>query len=328
MMMRMSSLGTRRLALARLARPIVSMLLLALPACGSNVVPAASSAALPTAPSAQPAPSVAALQILDVPTSLPLGRTAQLRAVGTYPDGTYVDVSAKATWQSSNPAVCAVSPTGLVSATGAGTATIEARQDSLSRSASVACGFVVIATVHENAPTTNVVLPGTQVVVVGGPHAGLTVSTDAQGRVALPPVSGPGFRLQFKKVGYDDTDYIVEQLPREADLDITMLREPSVRVEYQSACPSSVGSLTTHREGRLRLSVSIPGALRFDFASLWVVSPDADPAHRRLWARAEAFGGSQLTDVVDALLPAGQYRVETYCSTTDNQFKLTVEHLP
>ncbi|MGY4014256.1 beta strand repeat-containing protein [Aeromonas molluscorum] len=55
--------------------------------------------------------------------------TAQLAATGSYSDGTTVDVTASVSWVSSDPAVATVSLTGLVTAVGAGTATITGTLD-------------------------------------------------------------------------------------------------------------------------------------------------------------------------------------------------------
>ncbi len=201
---------------------------------------------------------------------------------------------------------------------GAGIVTLTAEHDRLSARASLPCGFVVTAWVHENAPTRDVVLPGAQVVVVGGPHAGSILSTDAQGRVAIPPVASPGFRLQFKKPGYDDADYVVEQLPRETALDIEMMPVPGVRIDYVRRCPYLVDSISTHREGRVRLSASVPAGPGYTAASVMVYTP------RKIWAEAFA-DRTRPTALVDALLPAGDYLVygQGLC-TADS--KASVEH--
>ena len=106
--------------------------------------------------------------------------------------------------ESSEPGVCVVSATGVVEGRGAGTATVKATYSGRSGAATLMCGFVISALVHENPPTTDVALPRTRVEVAGGLLDGRTFQTDAEGRVSLPPVAAPGFALYFKKPGYDD----------------------------------------------------------------------------------------------------------------------------
>jgi hypothetical protein len=54
------------------------------------------------------------------------GKTQQLTVTGTYSDGSTIALTSSAVYQSSNPAVAVVSPAGLVTSTGVGTAQISA----------------------------------------------------------------------------------------------------------------------------------------------------------------------------------------------------------
>ncbi|HET9627839.1 MAG TPA: Ig-like domain-containing protein, partial [Kofleriaceae bacterium] len=70
----------------------------------------------------------ASLLSIDIPSvpALPLGLTAQLTASGHFSDGSVVDVTGQVAWSSTSPAIGAVSATGVVSALGLGTATVQA----------------------------------------------------------------------------------------------------------------------------------------------------------------------------------------------------------
>lgn len=70
-------------------------------------------------------------------TTVIKNRTEQLTASAHYSDSTIVDVTASAQWSSSAPGVATVSPTGLVTAAGPGTATIQATYNSVTGGATV-----------------------------------------------------------------------------------------------------------------------------------------------------------------------------------------------
>jgi hypothetical protein len=202
-------------------------------------------------------PQVREVTIIGAPANVQIGKTAQLRAAARADDGIQ-DVTAQATWQSSDSGVCAVSSGGLVEGKGAGTATLTATYSGVTGTASLTCGFAITATVHENEPTTSVRLAGARVEVAGGPLDGRTFETDASGRVTLPPVAAPGFALYFKKQGYDDRRLEVFELPRQTALDVWVYREPVTQQEHSGSCgppESRTIPFAVPRQGRMRLSV-------------------------------------------------------------------------
>ncbi len=70
-------------------------------------------------------PDLVSLAILGAPeAALRVGQSLQLNARGTYSDSSVQDVTAQATWVSTNPAVLAVTPAGLVTAITAGRADV------------------------------------------------------------------------------------------------------------------------------------------------------------------------------------------------------------
>lgn len=80
----------------------------------------------PRTASAQVTVTDAALTALNVTAggSLPRGLTLQLTATGTFSDGSVQDLSAQATWASSNESVAPVSSSGLVTGLALGTASV------------------------------------------------------------------------------------------------------------------------------------------------------------------------------------------------------------
>ena len=82
-------------------------------------------------------PEVMRITVAGMPaTPLAPMQTAQLTAAATYSDGAVKDVTATATWDSTDPSVVTVSAAGLVTATGAGKADVSATIDGLSGTAS------------------------------------------------------------------------------------------------------------------------------------------------------------------------------------------------
>ena len=82
-------------------------------------------------------PQLTALAITPVSSSLPLGTGQQLKATGTYTDGSTNDITSAVTWSSAALAIATVSPTGLVSSVTQGPATIGAAVGTISATASV-----------------------------------------------------------------------------------------------------------------------------------------------------------------------------------------------
>src|SRR2546427_8349300 len=76
-------------------------------------------------PSAPTTPSITAISITGT-SSFSVGQSAQLTATATLSNGTTKNVTTSATWASSNVTIAAVSPSGFLSAAGAGEADVRA----------------------------------------------------------------------------------------------------------------------------------------------------------------------------------------------------------
>ncbi|SDJ03730.1 Ig-like domain (group 2) [Frankineae bacterium MT45] len=77
------------------------------------------------------------LAVTPATASALVGATTQFHATGTYSDASTADLTSTASWSSSNPGVATVNSAGLVTAVGAGTATITATSGSVSNSATI-----------------------------------------------------------------------------------------------------------------------------------------------------------------------------------------------
>ncbi len=206
---------------------IAAVALGAVLACGcsrenrSPAAPTQSPTPTPTVPSS---PTALSLSVALDRTPLRVSDTATLRAHVRFSDGTESDVS-DATWTVADEAISRVSATGQLTILAAGRTSITAKWKSLSNSLTIdALGkqYQFTARVHEAAPTANVALGGVQVVVERGSLDGMVLSTDATGAVTLPPTDNAGFRVRFKRPGYDDATFDVVAFPRDASADIAM----------------------------------------------------------------------------------------------------------
>src|SRR3954447_8612350 len=111
--------GSRRRTLATFARLVGPVaLIITVDGCG-GAPPAPTQPTTPTPAPITPAGTVASIRVGtagNVPTTLSPGDTLQLFAQATNSDGTTADVTNLAVWQSSDPVVATVSPTGLLTA--------------------------------------------------------------------------------------------------------------------------------------------------------------------------------------------------------------------
>jgi len=83
------------------------------------------------------APALASITVTPETASVPKGGSQKFRATGTYSDGSTADLTAKATWSSSNTSVATIVSAGKAKAVGVGTATITATSGSVAGGATM-----------------------------------------------------------------------------------------------------------------------------------------------------------------------------------------------
>jgi hypothetical protein len=76
-----------------------------------------------------PPPALTGITVTPASATINQGATRQFTATGTFSNGTSADITSSVTWSSSNTGVATVSPGGLASGVGYGTATITAAKD-------------------------------------------------------------------------------------------------------------------------------------------------------------------------------------------------------
>jgi hypothetical protein len=138
-----------------------------------------------------PTPASAAVAALMVTNPAPGGSTFQLMATARLMDGSTRDVTAIATWTSSDISIATVAATGLVTVVGSGPVELRARYQNVAGSLAmqVQPGFALSGTVQEVGPAMHA-LSSVRLQIVNGPGTGAAVTSDAAGRFRFTNVSG------------------------------------------------------------------------------------------------------------------------------------------
>ncbi|HLJ76566.1 MAG TPA: Ig-like domain-containing protein [Acidobacteriaceae bacterium] len=90
---------------------------------------------------------------VTAPNNLAAGLTMQLAASGAYSDGTSSDVTAQATWKTSDSTIASVSSSGMLTALKQGSVTVTATMGSVTGSASVTVGQPVLRSISVSGPS-------------------------------------------------------------------------------------------------------------------------------------------------------------------------------
>lgn len=236
---------------------------LLLAACDTGTAAPAPTSPTPVTPAT--VPELREVRLLGAPVNVEIGHSSAIKAAAVYSDGHLVDVTAEATWSSSN-AACTVAR-GTVAGVSAGFAEIQAQFGGVqSVTVRIACGYLITVATHESEPTEDVVVSRVAGEVLDGALAGYKFSTDETGRAVLPPVAAPGFEIQFKKEDFENELIAVRQLPLQTTLDVALTPLPSVRIEKSGVCSDrEAGNVTfvQGRPGKIRISarlLALPGA--------------------------------------------------------------------
>ncbi len=123
---------------------------------GSATITAAFSSVSSSTTIAVGGPALIAILIAPNGASIPLGTSQQFIALGTYTDGSTVDVTASVTWASDTPAVAPVSAGGLVIGAMMGTANISATSGSITTSTGIAITPPLLVSISVNPGTASI----------------------------------------------------------------------------------------------------------------------------------------------------------------------------
>lgn len=221
-----------------------------------------------------PAPSLVRVELI-APASIAPGESVQLTANAVKSDNSVEDVSERAAWQSSDPRVVEISPSGVAKAIARGEAMITVRFQS--RGASTGTFVLPAGTYRLSGRVTDsgFAVVGATVAIIGGVGEGLTTTTDGNGAYALYGVRDR-VRLHAKVDGYfnrieeldvsDHRTFNFDMIP-EHRTDLTDLRGNYTLTLSRTACvygkgapPETRSYAATVSQDGSRLSVTLSGA--------------------------------------------------------------------
>ncbi|HTK28152.1 MAG TPA: carboxypeptidase regulatory-like domain-containing protein [Vicinamibacterales bacterium] len=152
------------------------------------------------------APVVTGVAVTGAGATATVGQSAALTATAAYSDSTSQNVTAQATWASSNTAVATVSATGSASFVGAGEVDLRATFGGVNGALHVSVSaagpqtFTLSGTVTDTSG--NAGLGGVSVQIADGSNAGRSTSTSSNGGYSLSGLTSGSFNVQFSKSGY------------------------------------------------------------------------------------------------------------------------------
>ena len=197
----------------------VALPVLLLAGCGGNSSSSSSTPSTPVAPTA----TVSSIAVSG--NSPAVGDTSQFAATATLSSGTTQDVTAQATWQSSDAAVATVSSAGVVRSMAAGEADITATYSGVrgSQRMRVAAALVPARTLTGIITDDRTGLPivdQAEAQIMDGENAGKAGRVDANGRYAIPDLAPGTFMVRARATGYESRDHLVA------------MDAPDVRVDF------------------------------------------------------------------------------------------------
>jgi hypothetical protein len=197
----------------------VALPVLLLAGCGGSPSSFSSTPSTPVAPTA----TVSSIAVSG--NSPAVGETSQFTATATLPTGTTQDVTAQATWQSSDAAVATVSSAGVVRSMAAGEADITATYSGVRGSQHVRVAAAVVPArtltgIITDDSNGRPIVDQAEAQIMDGENAGKAARVDANGRYAIPDVVAGTFMLRARATGYESRDHQVT------------MDAPDVRVDF------------------------------------------------------------------------------------------------
>jgi len=232
--------------------------MLFLPGCGGN----SSSSTTPSTPAA-PTPTVTSIAVNG--TAAAAGETAQFTATATLSNGTTDNVTARATWESSNDAVATVSSAGVVKSIAAGDSDITATYAGGKGSLHVRIDGRIVAGAWlsgmiTDTDTGRAIVDGAEAQVMDGDNAGRVGRVDVNGVYSISDLSPGVFMLRARANGYESrdhqmtlgaadvrVDFELRALPRQATCTYTVT--PGVLWMSLGGYPEAYVRVTTSRAG-------------------------------------------------------------------------------
>ena len=196
----------------------VALPVLLLAGCGGNSSSSSSTPSTPVAPTA----TVSSIAVSG--NSPALGDTSQFTATATLSTGSTQDVTAQATWQSSDAAVATVSSAGIVRSMAAGEADITATYSGVRGSQHVRVAAAVVTRtltgIITDDSTGRPIVEQAEAQIMDGENAGKAGRVDANGHYSIADIAAGTFMLRARATGYESRDHQVT------------MDAPDVRVDF------------------------------------------------------------------------------------------------
>jgi hypothetical protein len=179
------------------------------------------------------------------------GKSQPLTAMGTYNDGTTQDITGKVSWSGAVPGVLDLSIVGLVTARGAGTATITATSGSISASDTIKVSDVILMSIAITPPNPSIPKGETQQLVAMGTYNDGSTQ-DLSGKVtwagAMPSVMSLSATGLVTAVNLGTATITANDGPISGTTSVTVSAAVAVSLDVSPATPSiTVGSVQQFR---------------------------------------------------------------------------------
>jgi hypothetical protein len=195
--------------------------------------------------------SLVSIAITPANPSIITGKAQPLTATGTYNDGTTQDITGKVSWSGAVPGVLDLSIVGLVTARGAGTATITAASGSISASDTIKVSDVILMSIAITPANPSIPKGETQQLIATGTYNdGSTL--DLSGKVtwggAMPSVMSLSATGLVTAVSLGTATITAQDGPISGTTSVTVSAAAAVSLDVSPATPSiTVGSIQQFR---------------------------------------------------------------------------------
>ena len=202
---------------------LATVALLLVTACGSN--------STPTSPS--PSATIASVVFTAAVVSTSV---IQMKATAIMSDSSTRDVTASATWATSNTAIAVVSVSGLVTVVSSGDVDVRATYQNVTGSMKLAVvqKFALTGVVVEGAPAARP-LAGVRLVITSGAESGTSVTTDATGVFRFGAITAGILSMDATKDGYLLWRVTNLTMDRDREIDLELFPTPPLNPAGASA---------------------------------------------------------------------------------------------
>jgi len=202
-----------------------------------------------------PTPTTSVTAVIVVTNQMISDTVMQLKATAQMTDGSSLDVTNTSTWQTSDPSIATVTPTGLL--TTVGTGSVEARATyqgvtgtlrlTLSKPPDPRTHFALSGLAREVTPSSKI-LGGVRIVISSGPDTGMSVTSDAGGLFKFASVSATRISLEATRDGFQPWRMTNLMLDGDRQIEVVMFPTPPTNAAGETAtarCNDSSWSWST-----------------------------------------------------------------------------------